>query len=89
MLGYVDNVTSHTTIVGDVTAAFSRCNGFVQRTHLLVDDDHRVDVVLQVNNSQWMLGEVLCDAWVAFDVLCCTASILNLAAISFDRYVQI
>jgi hypothetical protein len=35
-----------------------------------------------------MLGDALCDTWVAFDVLCCTASILNLAAISFDRYVR-
>jgi hypothetical protein len=35
-----------------------------------------------------MLGDGLCDTWVAFDVLCCTASILNLAAISFDRYVH-
>jgi len=42
---------------------------------------------LQVNNAQWGLGDVLCDTWIAFDVLCCTASILNLAAISFDRSV--
>ena len=39
----------------------------------------------QVNDSCWMLGDALCDAWVAFDVLCCTASILNLTSISVDR----
>ena len=34
----------------------------------------------------WPLGRPLCDAWVSFDVLCCTASILHLVAISLDRY---
>ena len=34
----------------------------------------------------WPLGRLLCDAWVSFDVLCCTASILHLVAISVDRY---
>ena len=40
---------------------------------------------LQVNNGDWELGNYLCDAWVATDVMGCTASILNLAAISVDR----
>lgn len=34
----------------------------------------------------WFLGPEVCDAWISFDVLCCTASILNLVAISLDRY---
>jgi len=34
----------------------------------------------------WPLGRHLCDAWVSFDVLCCTSSILHLVAISLDRY---
>ena len=46
-------------------------------------------IVLQVNNARWGLGDALCDTWIAFDVLCCTASILNLAAISFDRSVDL
>jgi len=40
---------------------------------------------LQVNNATWMFGDVMCDAWVASDVMCCTASILNLTAICIDR----
>jgi len=37
-------------------------------------------------SSRWFLGRELCDAWVSFDVICCTASILHLVAISLDRY---
>uniref|UniRef100_A0A182ND21 G-protein coupled receptors family 1 profile domain-containing protein n=1 Tax=Anopheles dirus TaxID=7168 RepID=A0A182ND21_9DIPT len=36
--------------------------------------------------EEWRFGEVFCDIWVAFDVISCTASILNLCAISVDRY---
>nr|NP_001191550.1 G-protein-coupled 5-hydroxytryptamine receptor [Aplysia californica]AAC28786.1 G-protein-coupled 5-hydroxytryptamine receptor [Aplysia californica] len=34
----------------------------------------------------WFLGNAVCDMWVSMDVLCCTASILHLVAIAFDRY---
>uniref|UniRef100_A0A0P5JQE9 5-hydroxytryptamine receptor n=1 Tax=Daphnia magna TaxID=35525 RepID=A0A0P5JQE9_9CRUS len=34
----------------------------------------------------WPFGATACDTWVAFDVLSCTASILNLCMISVDRY---
>ena len=37
----------------------------------------------------WSLSDELCDAWVAFDVMACTASILNLTAISVDRLVKV
>ena len=34
----------------------------------------------------WAFGDVLCELWLATDVLLCTASILNLVLISLDRY---
>lgn len=34
----------------------------------------------------WFLGAEACDAFLSFDVLCCTASILHLVSISLDRY---
>lgn len=36
--------------------------------------------------EEWRFGNLFCDVWVSFDVLSCTASILNLCAISVDRY---
>ncbi|NWR91575.1 5HT5B protein, partial [Furnarius figulus] len=35
---------------------------------------------------RWRLGRALCLAWVSSDVLCCTASIWNVAGIALDRY---
>ncbi|KAK6616838.1 hypothetical protein RUM43_014979 [Polyplax serrata] len=39
--------------------------------------------------GKWSFGPVMCDLWVSFDVLSCTASILNLCMISVDRYYAI
>ncbi|KAK4473995.1 hypothetical protein MN116_003312 [Schistosoma mekongi] len=44
---------------------------------------------VEADNGKWRLGTVLCDIFIMFDVLLCTASILNLAAISMDRYVAV
>lgn len=39
--------------------------------------------------GRWSFGPIVCDVWVSFDVLSCTASILNLCMISVDRYYAI
>jgi dopamine receptor D1 len=37
----------------------------------------------------WPFGAAYCQFWICFDIICCTASILNLCAIAFDRYWHI
>uniref|UniRef100_A0A8C9RC10 5-hydroxytryptamine receptor 6 n=1 Tax=Scleropages formosus TaxID=113540 RepID=A0A8C9RC10_SCLFO len=37
----------------------------------------------------WMLWPHFCPVWLCFDVMCCSASILNLCLISLDRYLLI
>ncbi|XP_068600278.1 alpha-1A adrenergic receptor-like [Brachionichthys hirsutus] len=39
--------------------------------------------------DHWVFGRIFCDIWAAVDVLCCTASIMSLCAISVDRYVGV
>jgi len=36
--------------------------------------------------GRWIFGPTFCKMWLTFDVLCCTASILNLCAIALDRF---
>ncbi|KRF79140.1 tyramine receptor 1 isoform X2 [Drosophila virilis] len=45
-------------------------------------------VALHVIGS-WKLGWLLCEFWISFDILLCTASILSLCAISLDRYLAV
>ncbi|XP_050416576.1 dopamine D2-like receptor [Patella vulgata] len=45
-------------------------------------------VYMEVTGA-WLFSDPLCDAWVASDVMACTASILNLTAISVDRFIAV
>ncbi|XP_009554497.2 5-hydroxytryptamine receptor 6 [Cuculus canorus] len=39
--------------------------------------------------GRWVLWRDFCSLWYSFDVMCCSASILNLCVISLDRYLLI
>uniref|UniRef100_A0A914VFD1 G-protein coupled receptors family 1 profile domain-containing protein n=1 Tax=Plectus sambesii TaxID=2011161 RepID=A0A914VFD1_9BILA len=43
-------------------------------------------VVKFLAGGRWLLGVAVCQMFTTFDILCCTASILNLCAIAIDRY---
>ncbi|KAA0187526.1 5-hydroxytryptamine receptor 7 [Fasciolopsis buskii] len=45
--------------------------------------------IIDALRGYWPFNEHLCDMYISFDVLLCTASILNLCAISIDRYLVI
>ncbi|XP_066477519.1 D(1) dopamine receptor-like [Tiliqua scincoides] len=42
--------------------------------------------VTEVTGGLWLFGSHFCELWVAFDIMCSTASILHLCIISLDRY---
>ncbi|MBZ3875160.1 5-hydroxytryptamine receptor 5A [Sciurus carolinensis] len=48
-----------------------------------------LSLVHELSGRRWQLGRRLCQLWIACDVLCCTASIWNVAAIALDRYWSI
>ena len=39
--------------------------------------------------NYWPFGSVFCEIWLVADVLCCTASIYLVLAISIDRYIGV
>ena len=45
-----------------------------------------ISMYVELCDGRWLLGPLLCDFWVTCDVMCCTASILNIASIALDRY---
>ncbi|KAL6723570.1 hypothetical protein Aduo_018557 [Ancylostoma duodenale] len=46
-------------------------------------------VYYERNDFRWNMGQFFCNVYLASDVTCSTASILNLLAISLDRYIAI
>uniref|UniRef100_A0A1I8JEW4 G_PROTEIN_RECEP_F1_2 domain-containing protein n=1 Tax=Macrostomum lignano TaxID=282301 RepID=A0A1I8JEW4_9PLAT len=48
-----------------------------------------ISVFVEVMNGVWLFANILCDLWIMCDALFSTASILNLVAISIDRFIAV
>ncbi|XP_023678888.2 5-hydroxytryptamine receptor 7-like [Paramormyrops kingsleyae] len=46
-------------------------------------------ILTDLKGGKWVFDEVFCNIFIGMDVMCCTASILTLCAISIDRYLGI
>lgn len=56
---------------------------------LLVGTVVMVPATLSEVCQRWVLGASFCPVWASFDVMLCSASVLNVCLISFDRYLSI
>ena len=86
------------TVIGNVLVIMSVCTYRPLRTaqnffivSLAVADLTVALLVLPFNIAyitmgRWVFGSYICQMWLTCDILCCTASILNLSAIALDRY---
>ncbi|KAI7808575.1 5-hydroxytryptamine receptor 1F [Triplophysa rosa] len=45
--------------------------------------------IVYIMKETWIMGQVMCNVWLSVDIICCTCSILHLAAIAVDRYHSI
>lgn len=98
MINRVTGIVILTTVIGNVLVILSvfnyrpLCiaqNFFI--VSLAVADLTVALLVLPFNLTyyimgKWIFGIHVCKMWLTSDVLCCTASILNLCAIALDRY---
>ncbi|XP_041377301.1 5-hydroxytryptamine receptor 6-like [Gigantopelta aegis] len=56
---------------------------------LLVGTVVMIPAALNETIVEWVLGVEFCSIWASFDVMLCSASILNVCLISLDRYMSI
>ncbi|KAI8789948.1 dopamine receptor [Biomphalaria glabrata] len=92
MIAIVGNVLVCVAVISERRLKRNKNNYFI--VSLAVSDLCVASVVMSfamANDIQrkWTFGSTFCRLWISFDVMCSTASILNLCVISFDRYKHV
>uniref|UniRef100_A0A8C9SP33 5-hydroxytryptamine receptor 7 n=1 Tax=Scleropages formosus TaxID=113540 RepID=A0A8C9SP33_SCLFO len=102
IIGIVLSVITLTTIGGNSLVIISVCivKKLRQPSNYLVVSLAAADlsvalavmpfvIITDLVGGEWLFGKVFCNVFIAMDVMCCTASIMNLCLISVDRYLGI
>ncbi|KPP71939.1 5-hydroxytryptamine receptor 7-like [Scleropages formosus] len=98
IIGIVLSVITLTTIGGNSLVIISVCivKKLRQPSNYLVVSLAAADlsvalavmpfvIITDLVGGEWLFGKVFCNVFIAMDVMCCTASIMNLCLISVDR----
>ncbi|KAI1887380.1 hypothetical protein AGOR_G00189710 [Albula goreensis] len=102
VIGIVLSIITLTTIGGNLLVIISVCivKKLRQPSNYLVVSLAAADlsvalavmpfvIITDLVGGEWLFGKVFCNVFIAMDVMCCTASIMNLCLISVDRYLGI
>ncbi|KAJ8336242.1 hypothetical protein SKAU_G00395850, partial [Synaphobranchus kaupii] len=102
VIGIVLSIINLTTIGGNLLVIISVCivKKLRQPSNYLVVSLAAADlsvalavmpfvIITDLVGGEWLFGKVFCNVFIAMDVMCCTASIMNLCLISVDRYLGI
>ncbi|KAJ8271623.1 hypothetical protein COCON_G00104820 [Conger conger] len=102
VIGVVLSIINLTTIGGNLLVIISVCivKKLRQPSNYLVVSLAAADlsvalavmpfvIITDLVGGEWLFGKVFCNVFIAMDVMCCTASIMNLCLISVDRYLGI
>ncbi|KAJ8389531.1 hypothetical protein AAFF_G00119210 [Aldrovandia affinis] len=98
VIGIVLSIITLTTIGGNFLVIISVCivKKLRQPSNYLVVSLAAADlsvalavmpfvIITDLVGGEWLFGKVFCNVFIAMDVMCCTASIMNLCLISVDR----
>ncbi|XP_077992580.1 dopamine receptor 1-like [Glandiceps talaboti] len=101
LIGFVLSLIIVTSVVGNVLVCVAVCidRKLHKTTYLFTVSLAMADLLVSILvmtfavfndlRGYWIFGMPFCNVWMSFDVMFSTASILNLCAISVDRYLHI
>ncbi len=84
----IANMAIADLLLGEISRLFFLINQSI-KTNYLGLSVLPFSSVHELLNDRWIFGQSFCSAWLALDVLCCTASIMALMAVSIDRYIGV